>query len=297
MTSSAAAGERFLLLEQERARARRAALPRLAAGLAVAVVVLAGAMYGGEVRLATLARGIPDFLGYLRDTIPAIRLGSIVEDLKSWQWGARAWLALLAKTAMMAIVSTSLGFAMALLLCFPAARNLAPARWACVLCRRLLEVARTIPELVYAMIFVFAFGIGPFAGVLAITIHTVGALGKLFSEVNENLDARHLEGITATGGGCLHVMRHGVAPMVLPNFASYGLLRLEINIRSATVMGFVGAGGIGQELMLAIRQFQYADISAIVVWILLMVAALDAGSSVVRRRLLRGTGSAAEVAA
>jgi phosphonate transport system permease protein len=138
-----------------------------------------------------------------------------------------------------------------------------------------MEIARAVPEIVYALIFVFSFGLGPLPGVLAIAVHSTGALGKLFSEVNENIDHQPLEGIRAAGGNWFQVIRYGVVPQVLPNFLSYALLRFEINVRAASVVGFVGAGGIGQELMFVIRQFIYVDISAIVLLIMLMVTTMD----------------------
>ena len=136
------------------------------------------------------------------------------------------------------------------------------------------------------MIFVFSFGIGPFPGILAIAIHTAGALGKLFSEVNENLDEKAIEGVRASGGNWFEVIRFAVVPQVLPNFTSYTLLRFEINVRAASVIGFVGAGGIGQELMFVIRQFVYTDISAIVLMIILTVIAIDLTCESLRHRLI-----------
>jgi phosphonate transport system permease protein len=126
-----------------------------------------------------------------------------------------------------------------------------------------MELARSVPELVYALIFVFAFGLGSLPGVLAIAIHSCGALGKLFSEVNENINMDHVEGVQAAGANWIQMIRYAVVPQVVPNYVSYTLLRFKINVRAASVIGFVGAGGIGQELMFVIRQFVYQDISAI----------------------------------
>jgi phosphonate transport system permease protein len=123
--------------------------------------------------------------------------------------------------------------------------------------------------------FVFAFGLGPFPGILAIAIHTSGALGKLFSEVNENIDIKICDGVIASGGNWIQMIRYSVIPQVLPNILSYTLLRFEINVRAASVIGFVGAGGIGQELMLVIRQYIYPDISAIVLMIIVTVIFID----------------------
>ena len=141
--------------------------------------------------------------------------------------------------------------------------------------RRTLEFCRTVPEIVFALIFVFAFGLGPLPGVLAIAIHTLGALGKLYAEVAENIDLKPVEATVATGGSWFEAVRFGVVPQVLPNFTSYTLLRFEINVRSASILGFVGAGGIGKELLSSIRQFYYSDVSAILLMIIATVMVID----------------------
>ena len=174
----------------------------------------------------------------------------------------------------------------ALLLCFPAARNLTTHRWVSAICRRVLELFRTVPELVFALIFVYAFGLGPLPGVLAIAVHSMGALGKLFSEINENIAMEPGEGVRAAGGNWMQLVRYGVIPQVLPGFASCTLLRFEINVRASSVVGFVGAGGIGQELYSVIRQFIYVDISALVLLLIITVALIDITCEHLRRRLL-----------
>jgi phosphonate transport system permease protein len=151
--------------------------------------------------------------------------------------------------------------------------------------RRLMEFCRTVPDIVFALIFVIAFGLGPMAGVLAIMIHSVGALGKLYSEIVENIDMKPVEGVRSTGAGWMACMRFAVLPQVAAGFASYTLLRFEINVRGASVMGFVGAGGIGQELVVAIRKFYYSDVSAILLMIILTVFVIDISTSWVRGKL------------
>jgi phosphonate transport system permease protein len=136
------------------------------------------------------------------------------------------------------------------------------------------------------MIFVFAFGLGPFPGVLAIAVHTCGSLGKLFSEVNENVNEDQIEGVRASGANWFQIIRYAVVPQVMPNFLSYALLRFEINVRSASVIGLVGAGGIGQELMFVIRQFVYQDISAIVLMIICTVAVIDISCEKLRHHII-----------
>jgi phosphonate transport system permease protein len=187
---------------------------------------------------------------------------------------------------LIAYVATVLGALFGFLLCFLAAGNLgvsAPVRFAV---RRILEFCRTVPELVFALVFVIAFGLGPMAGVLAIVVHTTGALGKLFYEVLENIDQKPVDGLIASGASWTKTMRFAVLPQVLSNFLSYALLRFEINMRGASVMGFVGAGGIGQDLMEAIRKFYYPDVSAILVLIIVTVALIDLVTERVRRRFI-----------
>jgi phosphonate transport system permease protein len=203
-------------------------------------------------------------------------------------WGFRRWVGLLFDTLLIAFVATTLGVVAGFLLSFPAARNLAGSAVSYQLTRRFLELMRTVPELVFAMLFVFAFGLGPMAGVLAIALHTMGVLGKLFSEINETITDKSLEGVVAAGAARDQVVRLGVVPQVMPAFISYTLLRFEINVRSASVIGFVGAGGIGQELMFVINQFIYRDISAILLLLIITVALVDILSEKIRHRVLDG---------
>jgi phosphonate transport system permease protein len=124
------------------------------------------------------------------------------------------------------------------------------------------------------------------AGVLAIAVHTVGAMGKLFYEVLENIDPKPVEGLTASGASWTKTMRFAVVPQVLANFASYALLRFEINVRGASIMGFVGAGGIGQDLIEAIHKFYYSDVSAILILIIITVGLIDLFTERVRHRFI-----------
>ena len=239
----------------------------------------------GEVDLVRLVEGLPRAGDYIHRTIPVLRWDSLGADLAEWMWGLDIWAEMLLDTVLIAYTGTVLGGAAALLLSFPAAVTFAPP-WAVAISRRVLEFARTVPTLVFALIFVYAFGLGPFAGVLAIALHTMGALGKLFAEVHENAAPRTVEAVRAAGGSWAEGMRFGVLPQSLPGVLSFGLLRLEINVREASVLGLVGAGGIGEELYLAVRQFEYPDISAIIVLILLTVAVIDQLCARLRHRIL-----------
>lgn len=240
----------------------------------------------GEAALPTLFAGLPDLFNYFSDLTPMIRPAHFVEDMSEWYWGLGKWLGLLWDTLLMAFLGTLIGTFFALILCFPASANLMPIKPIYFITRRTAEFARAVPELVYAMIFVFSFGIGPMPGVLAIAVHTMGALCKLYSEVNENLDNRSIEGVRASGGNWFEIVRYAVIPQVMPNYMSYTLLRFEINVRAASVIGFVGAGGIGQELMFVIRQFVYTDISAIVLLIIATVILIDIGCEKLRHNMI-----------
>jgi len=208
------------------------------------------------------------------------------QSIAYWFYRIDVYLALLWQTVQMAILATTLGFAAAFVLSFPATRRFVGSIAIVFATRRCLEVMRSVPQVVLAFILVWPFGIGPLAGILAIAIHTTGTLGKLFCELNENAEPGPIAGIQSTGGSWLAQMRLGVVPQVMPGFLSYTLLRFEINVRSSTIIGFVGAGGIGQELKRVIGFNIYEEVSAIVILILLIVIAIDLLSEQVRHRLI-----------
>jgi phosphonate transport system permease protein len=211
---------------------------------------------------------------------------SVLSDPVEWFWGWKKWLALMGETLLMAYVGTLVGASSALGLCFLASKNVTANASVVFATRRFLEFSRTVPEMVFALIFVVAFSLGPLPGILALAIHTTGALGKLFAEVVENIDMKPIDGVVSTGGTWLHKVRFAVLPQVASNFASYALLRFEINVRGAAVLGFVGAGGIGQTLLEVIRKFYYSDISALLVLIIATVMVIDAVTEKIRHRLL-----------
>ncbi len=242
---------------------------------------LAVSAWVSEVSPTALAEGAPRVGEYFRKLAPKLQLHALFGGVKAegslayWFYRLDAWAWLLFETSQMAALATLGGALAAFALCFQAASNLASNRLAYVLSRRLLELFRTVPDIVYALILVWAFGVGPMAGIFAIALHTVGALGKLFAEVVENADMRPWDGVRAAGGNWLHCVRYAIVPQVAPNFLSYALLGFEVNVRGATVIGFVGAGGIGQELYQVISFNYYEEIGAIVVLIVLTVAAID----------------------
>lgn len=250
------------------------------------VAAIAGSVMVSGFNLPRLMTGLPKAWNYVYGTLPTFTLENLWGDIGEWYWGIGYWLRLLLETVLMGFVGTAFGGFAALLLCFPASRNLVQRSWIYFVARRSLEFFRTVPELVFALIFVFAFGLGPFAGVLAIAVHTAGSLGKLFAEVNENVEAGPIEGVRAAGGTWAMIMRLAVVPQALPNYASYLLLRLEINVRGASVLGVVGAGGIGKDLYVAIRQFEYTDISAILLLLIATVSVIDMICEAIRHRLI-----------
>ena len=230
--------------------------------------------------------GIPRLGEYISKTIPVLNWDTLGADLQNWFWRWKIWLELLFETILIAFMATVLGVIGGFVLSFPAARNLAPNKWVLWITRRYLEIARTVPELVWALIFVFCFSVGPMAGVMAIGLHATGALGKLYSEVNENIDMRPLEGVKAAGGTWFDQIRYGAVPQVLPNIISYTLLRFEINVRASSIIGYVGAGGLGQEFRTAMSFQEYTDLSALFIIIFVTVMIIDYGSEKLRHRVI-----------
>jgi phosphonate transport system permease protein len=286
--------------ERDYAAARRRARLTFLAGSAIFLLMFAWTTWFSgffDVRMVTLedgsrearwviAAGLAKLDDYIVNTIPTLRWETLWADLGAWFWGLDTWLWLLLETILIAFMATIFGVIGGFVLSFPASRNLAPNPWVFHICRRYLEIARTVPELVWALIFVFSFGVGPMAGVLAIGLHATGALGKLYSEVNENIDMRPLEGVKAAGGTWFDQIRYGAVPQVLPNIISYTLLRFEINVRASTIIGYVGAGGLGQEFRTAMTLQEHTDLSALFVIVFITVFAIDYLSEKLRHRII-----------
>ncbi len=181
------------------------------------------------------------------------------------------------------------GTALAVLIAIPfglaCARNVSPP-WIQQPMRLLMNLLRSIPDLVVGTLFIVAVGLGPFAGVMALALNTGGVLAKLFSEAVESIDKGPVEGVRATGATRLHEVIWGVIPQVGPLWTSYALYRFESNSRSATVLGLIGAGGIGQLLFETLNAFDYHHLSAIVIVIIVAVTLIDLLSQLMRSRLL-----------
>ncbi|CAM3071320.1 Phosphate-import permease protein phnE [Brevundimonas diminuta] len=202
-------------------------------------------------------------------------------DFSDWKmFVAKMW-----ETIQIALWGTFLAVLFGIPLGLAAARNMAPA-WVVTPVRWLMNLLRSVPDLVIGLLFVTAVGLGPLAGVLAITLNTAGVLAKLFSEAVESIDKGPVEGVRATGASKLHEIVWGVIPQVAPLWTSFALYRFESNSRSATVLGLIGAGGIGQVLFDSMNAFNFKAVSAIVIIVVIAVTLIDTLSQIMRKRLL-----------
>ena len=259
-------------------------------GAAVFLLAVTVSAVGAEVHPAVFWVKLGNFSDYFARLTHLDSGAYVWTNPVEWFWGLRKWTRLLGETIVMAYIGTITGAVFAFSACFVCSPRLSRAPMLSMVVRRLLEFCRTVPDLVFALIFVVAFGLGALPGVLAIAIHTTGALGKLFAEVVDNIDTKPVEGVVASGGSWFAEVRFGVVPQVLANFTSYTLLRFEINVRGASVIGFVGAGGIGEELITSIRKFFYSDISAILILVIVCVMLIDFLTERLRHRLVRLEG-------
>ena len=240
---------------------------------AVLLALLAGSWRGADMRPLDLVRDAGNMSTYAADFFPP----------KFAQWPL--YLTEMVVTIQIALWGTVLAVICAVPLGLMSSANITP-RWVHQPVRRLMDAARAINEMVFAMLFIVAVGLGPFAGVLALFVHTTGVLAKLFSEAVESIDAQPVEGIRATGANALEEIIYGVIPQVLPLWISYSLYRFESNVRSASVVGMVGAGGIGVILWEIIRGFQYAETCAVMIIIIVTVSVIDLVSARIRNSLV-----------
>ncbi|MBU1326424.1 MAG: phosphonate ABC transporter, permease protein PhnE [Alphaproteobacteria bacterium] len=202
-------------------------------------------------------------------------------DFANWRlFVGKMW-----ETVQIALWGTFLAIFLGIPMGLAAARNIAPV-WVVQPVRWVMNILRSIPDLVIGILFVVAVGLGPLAGVLAIALNTAGVLAKLFSEAVESIDKGPVEGVRATGASKLHEIVWGVIPQVAPLWTSFALYRFESNSRSATVLGLIGAGGIGQVLFDSINAFDFRDVSAIVIIVVVAVTLIDLLSQAMRKRLL-----------
>jgi phosphonate transport system permease protein len=239
-------------------------------GWGLVLAVLAASWKGADMRPLDLARDSGNIARYAADFFPP--------NFRDW----RVYLHELLITLQIAVWGTALAVLCAVPFGLLSSSNVTPW-WIHQPVRRLMDACRAINEMVFAMLFVVAVGLGPFAGVLALWVHTTGILAKLFSEAVEAIDPQPVEGIRSTGARALDEIAFGIVPQVLPLWISYSLYRFESNVRSASVVGMVGAGGIGVVLWEIIRGFYYAETCAVMILIVVTVSVIDLLSARVRR--------------
>jgi len=254
---------------------------------AIAVILTVGIIFSGydlanSMNSGGFWQGLSKFFDYPGEiVIEAWEAGPAFFGL---MWG---FLPALIETINIALTATLLGGLLAMVFAFLSTRNLDVPGWMVPISRRLMDVMRAFPELIIALFLIFMLGTSPVPAMIAVAFHTVGALGKLFSEVTENIDLKPYEGLKATGASWLQRIRYGVLPQVAPNFLSYFLLRLEINVRASAILGFVGAGGIGSELRRTIGWGKGAgdETAALFVLLFLSIVVIDQISSYLRGAL------------
>lgn len=241
--------------------------------LAVVIALLAASWEGADMRPMSLIEDSQNMAAFLNDFFPP--------NFNDW----RLYVDEMIVTVKIAIWGTALAVVLAIPCGLLSAENIAPV-WIHQPMRRLMDTFRAVNELVFALLFIVAVGLGPFAGVLALFISTTGTLAKLFSEAVESIDPQPVEGIRATGANQTEEIIYGVIPQVLPLWISYTLYRFEANVRGASVLGIVGAGGIGQILWEIMRGFQYAETCALLIILVASVSIIDFISARIRAMLI-----------
>ncbi|WP_052852584.1 phosphonate ABC transporter, permease protein PhnE [Streptomyces avicenniae] len=262
-----------------------AAPPRLRrpSVLAALTVVIVGAAHvlawrGADVSPAALAEGWEGMRDFLGEAVPP--------DL-SWSTVVRPGLDAALVTLYIGLLGTTLSVPFALVLAVLGARTTTPNAFVQQAARSVLSFLRAVPDVVFALIFVTAVGLGPFAGVLALVFHNTGVMGKLWSEAMEETDPGVREALRTNGASGVQVTSHAVLPAVLPQLAGLLLYRLDVNVRSSLVLGLVGAGGIGFLINQSIRLFRFDEMLTYILIVLALVIAVDQLSSAVRRRIGR----------
>lgn len=226
-----------------------------------------------EARPQDLITGIHGMVDIIRRSVPP--------DFSKFQ--DELWPAL--ETIDIAIFGTIMGIVLAVPLAVLAARNVTPSRYTYYFARGLIGFARAVPDLVWALFFVTAVGLGPFPGGLALGVHSVGMLGRLFAETIEHMDMAPIHALELTGARRIQVFTHGIIPTVLPSLLGISLYRLDENIRSSLVLGFVGAGGIGFRLLTAMNLFQYREVSLLLIMVFVIVLTAEKLSAALREHL------------
>ncbi len=240
----------------------------------IIVAVYWWAIRGTDTNLTRAIEGIPFFVDFIKRMFPPDL--TILDTL----------LIRSAETIQIAIMGTTLGALMALPLSFLAARNVMPIRIIYQATRTLFDICRAVNEIVWALLFVSMVGLGPFPGVLALAVHLTGALGRYFSEAIETTNPNVITAIMSTGANRVHIVVHGIIPEIKPLIIGYILYYFEHSVRAATILGLVGAGGIGFELLTSIRLFKSQEVSTTLIVMVLLVIAVDRASAFIRNRIV-----------
>jgi phosphonate transport system permease protein len=248
--------------------AARSVLVLLSLGIAIQALIVV------EARPQDLITGIHGMADLIRRALPPD-----FSNLPSTFWPTL-------QTIDIALFGTAVGVVLAVPLAVLAAGNVTPSRYAYYLARAIIGFTRAVPDLVWALLFVTAVGLGPFPGGLALGVHSVGMLGRLFAETIEHMDMAPIHALELTGARRIQVFSHGIIPSVLPSLLGISLYRLDENIRSSLVLGFVGAGGIGFQLLTAMNLFQYQEVSLLLIIIFIIVLAAERMSAALRERLV-----------
>lgn len=240
--------------------------------LGILIVSVIWSLVGADVSADRFVTGIPRMGNFLSRLWPPDfeKIGLIIR--------------LLVETLQMAIIGTLIGALLSLLLSFAASSNIAP-RWLYSTSRMFLNALRSIPDLIFALMFVSAVGLGPFAGIMALVLGSVGSIAKVYAEAMESVDAGPLRALESTGASRRQVITYGILPQAAPLLTSYTLLLFEGNVRGATILGIVGAGGIGMELTTAMRLYDYGHLLAIILSIVVLVTVIDRVSALIRKKI------------
>lgn len=238
----------------------------------VGIGVIWGCWKTGLFDFQRIARGVPDFLDLMGEMMPPD-----FSDLGTW-------IVPLFDTLAMSIAGTAIAVIFSLLVAFLASRNTTPHPAVFQATRLVLNLLRSIPELIMGIIFVAAVGFGALPGVLALGFHSIGMIGKFFAEAIEHVDEKPVEAIRSTGASPMQILWHGYLPQVLPQMADVIIYRWEYNFRASTVLGAVGAGGIGFQLIASLRILQYREVLAIIILILVTVTIVDNLGSLLRKQ-------------
>ncbi len=277
--------------QQIRSKQKREAL--IWSGLILVLYLWTGSI--SELNLKTIIVNAPHFFDYIGQTVPTLYWHDLFANQHTkgsfayWGYRLNIQLPLIWETIQLALSSTILSTLLSVVLAFIAANNTDSPKWLKFSVRTFVAFLRTMPELAWAVMCVMAFGIGAIPGFIALTLHTVGSLTKLFYESIETASDKPVRGLKACGAGRLQRMRYALWPQVQPIFLSYSFMRLEINFRQSTILGLVGAGGIGQELMTSIKLDRYDQVSITLLLIILVVSVMDYASGKLRKRVVEGT--------